>query len=159
MSRRNQRLTAIPKQHRHLCGEEQTHLAHFLNDLCDNCDAFMTANNCNNCNKQKFAACQGRLPSFLYEFMDLVDRHLDNQRKLIDITPDTADACDHFKRHSRLMHEVEDQIKELAAMNRQGNTLGSIRQLYQLLIDLFGEQATTIGDTCLADGSRLDAAV
>jgi len=130
---------------RHLIDEEHARLEQFLEDLRDTCENFGKQGNCFGCNRTQVATCQGRLNSFFYDFLDLVDAHFETEEKIMLGSLKASNEDDFFKKHqaehARLMAEVKDLMRESSIFSQQGNPSEAIYRLENKLVELFGEHA------------------
>lgn len=130
---------------RHLIENDHARLERFLSDLRDTCSHFMSAEGCNKCGFEKVATCKGRLPSYFYDFYDLVSEHCENEEFIMSKLPH-SELLEEFLRlhkedHARLMRELKILIQESTMLVNQGNVAVSIRQFYQLINDSFSAHA------------------
>jgi hemerythrin len=125
--------------------EEHARLEQFLEDLRDTCENFGVRGNCYGCNRTQVATCQGRLSSFFYDFLDLVDAHFDTEEKIMlgSLKASSEDTyfLQHQAEHVRLINEVRNLMRESAVFSQQGNPSEAIRRLESKLDELFGVHA------------------
>lgn len=150
----NSNFIALSAVDRQLIEEEHARLERFLCDLCDTCSEFMSKVDCHRCDKEKVASCQGRLPSFFYDFHDLVAEHCEHEEKIMYGISQTEELNDylrlHQEDHARIMQDVKQLIQESTVLIQQGNVAVAIRQFYQLIKDRFGEHARSFDNILLS---------
>jgi hypothetical protein len=137
--------SALSPADRQQIEREHQRLAMFLHDLHDTCCKFQTLDDCQGCGREKIACCQGRLASFRFDFFDLVAEHIENEEQIMRNSLGEA-GCDEFLRshqdeHIRLMREMNDWMREMAALNKEGHTAAAIRKLHRQISARFGEHA------------------
>jgi hemerythrin len=149
-----QDLNALSDADRHLIEAEHLRLEQFLTDLYDTCSEMAPDCGCNNCDSGQIAACQGRLPSFFYDFYELVSDHFDNEEMIMrdSLWSDSGYELlrQHNQEHARLMREVKNLIEESTRLNRQGNVAAAIRHFYNKVTEMFGEHARTFDSRLLS---------
>lgn len=145
MSLLAQNLNELSTDDRQLIEAEHARLEQFLQDLYDTCTEMVSSQDCDHCDRGKFAACQGRLPSFFYDFYDLVADHFENEEKIMSDTLHSDIGYEflrqHNREHAKLMREVKDLIDESSVLNRQGEVAEAIRHFYAKVTEMFGEHA------------------
>jgi Asp-tRNA(Asn)/Glu-tRNA(Gln) amidotransferase A subunit family amidase len=127
-----------------LIEREHARLEHFLQRLSDTCSELETDHSCLACDGEKQACCQGRLTSFLYDFMDLVAEHFENEEMILceKLGLRTEEYFQqHHAAHMKLMRELTDMIRDATELNRQGLTAEAIRQLNRWIQENFTEHA------------------
>jgi hemerythrin len=127
-----------------LIEQEHARLEHFLQRLSDTCSELESDHSCQACDREKQACCQGRLTSFLYDFLDLVAEHFENEEMILCEKlglPTDEYFQQHHAAHMRLMRELTDMIRDASVLNRQGLTVEAIRQLYRWIQENFTEHA------------------
>jgi hypothetical protein len=148
--------SALSAADRQLIEDEHRRLESFLNDLRDTCCEYETTQSCQGCGMEKTACCQGRLVSFFYDFLDLVEQHFENEenilRGLIPSVEDEFDFVLHQQDHARLMLELRGVMQEALALNKLGKTAEAIRLLYRQATATFGEHASSFDSTFLRAG-------
>ena len=122
---------------------EHVRLARFMSDLRATCSEFSSSADCQDCAKEKVASCQGQLPSFFYDYLDLLEEHFDNEERILLGVIKTQDERVHLRlhhdEHMRLLRQVKQLIQEASTMSRQGNVAAAIFQFYQQITDIFSE--------------------
>jgi hemerythrin len=132
----------LSRDERLMIDEEHARLEQFLEDLHDTCENFLLQGNCFGCTRTQVATCQGRLSSFFFDFIDLVDAHFDTEEKIMlgSLKASSEDA--YFKKHQaehvRLVNEVRNLMRESSKFSQQGNPSEAIRRLESKLDELFG---------------------
>jgi hemerythrin len=130
----------LPTDHRLLIDEEHTRMERYLRDLYDTCSELEADGG-----RDKLASCQGRLTSFLYDFLDIISEHFENEEKLMQACLAAEEDVDYFRRHraahEKLAREVKVLMRDVTEMNKQGSTALAIRHLYQQIAVMFGEHA------------------
>ncbi len=128
-----------------LLDEEHARLEQFMNDMSDICENFFLHGNCLACNRSQVATCQGRLTSFFYDFLDLVAEHFENEENILRSSLTGGDGDERFfqhkNEHARLMHEINDLMRESLLLSHQGNPSAAIRRLDQKITEMFGAHA------------------
>jgi hypothetical protein len=124
---------------------EHQRLAMFLHDLHDTCCKFQTLEDCQGCGREKIACCQGRLASFRFDFFDLVAEHIENEEQIMRNSLGEA-GCDEFlhrhqDEHAHLLREMNDWMREMAVLSKEGHTAAAIRKLHRQISARFGEHA------------------
>lgn len=138
-------VTPLTEADRALIEAEHHRLEQMLNDLCSTCCHFLSKLDCVHCNHETMATCQGRLPSFLFDFHDFVSEHIDNEESIMEHTLPADEFGDylkaHQKEHVQLLREVRDMIDDAYRLGRQGNVAAAIRQFHALITERFSEHA------------------
>ncbi len=141
---------------RRIIDDEHARLDRFLRDLCETCPEFTSLEDCHNCGHEKTASCQGRLPSFFYDFHDLVAEHFENEEKIMAGKLQSEEERDYLRRHqeehARLMREVRSLIKESTELSQRGNVAAAIRRFHHLIKDRFSEHADSYDKILLGAG-------
>jgi hemerythrin len=149
-----QDLNALSEDDRQLIEAEHLRLEQFLSDLHETCSELIPDCGCAHCDSGKLSACQGRLPSFFYDFCELVSDHFDNEEKIMrdSLWSDSGYELlrQHNQEHARLMGEVKKLIEECSVFNRQGNVAGAIRHFHNKVTEMFGEHARTFDSRLLS---------
>lgn len=113
----NQPMGILSAADRLLIEEEHTRLERMLNDLCDTCSNFATLTDCRHCSKEKIASCQGRLPSFFFDFQDFVAEHFENEESIMDRMIRPSDINEYLRKHQQehatLMLSVKRLVQEV----------------------------------------------
>lgn len=126
-----------------LIKQEHARLKKFLCDLRDTCGELETAEDCQLCSREKIAACQGRLPSFFHDFLDIISEHFENEENIMRNVLHEPDNSEYFRQHleehRRLMHVVKTQISVSSTLTRQGNVSEAIRQFHQRVTEIMYE--------------------
>ncbi|HQR50940.1 MAG TPA: hypothetical protein PKW44_04820 [Methylophilaceae bacterium] len=145
--------SALSAADRQLIEDEHARLELFLQDLRDTCCEYETTQSCQGCGKEKAACCQGRLTSFFYDFLDLIEQHFENEENIMRrLTPAAEDGLyfiQHQQAHAGLMLKVRAAMHEAGALNKQGKTAEAIRLLYRQVPAMFGEHACRFDDAFL----------
>jgi hemerythrin len=142
MKQQNQDSNALPLPpgHRFLIDEEHARMERFLRDLYDTCAELEAEGG-----EDKVASCQGRLNSFLYDFLDIISEHFENEERLMEACLAVQEDKDYFRRHraahEKLARQVKILMRETAEMSKQGSTALAIRHLYQQIGVMFGEHS------------------
>ena len=135
---------------RRMIDEDHERLERFIRDLHDTCAELESADDCGDCDRERVASCQGRLTSFLYDFLDIMDNHFETEEKLMEAcltTPEQREYVHgHKAAHEKLRREVKVLLRELAEMNKQGSTMMAIRQFYRQVAVMFGNHAHEFDD-------------
>ena len=138
-----------------LIEREHAHLQRFLCDLRDTCCEFESGRNCDGCEHEKTVSCQGRMASFCYDFMDLVDEHFDNEEQFMRAglasPEDDDDFLRHLQAHSRLTQEMRKSVLQALTLSKQGDTAAAVRLLYDEISRMFGEHARAYDRTFTPD--------
>jgi hemerythrin len=149
-----QDLNALSDDDRQLIEAEHLRLEQFLGELYETCSEMVPDFGCSGCDSGKFAACQGRLPSFFYDFYELVSNHFDNEEKIMRDSLWSESGYEllrqHNQEHARLMREVKELIEECSTFNKQGNVAAAIRHFHNKVTDMFGEHARTFDSRLLS---------
>lgn len=128
-----------------LLDEEHARLEQFWHDLRETCTEFESGVDCRGCSQDLLATCQGRLVSFIYDFLDLTAEHFEHEeailRRLLPSPDDDVHVHAHQMEHVRLLRVVHDLAREAARLNTQGLSAEAIRLLYRKICELFGEHA------------------
>lgn len=124
---------------------EHARLDAFLRDLRETCVWFDTTDTCLQCDRERHACCLGRLSSFQFEFVELMEEHIANEERLMMAALGAEDQ-DHYLFQHRAAHqqvsvEVRRLLQECAAMDRQGQIAAAIRLLHARIHTLFSEHA------------------
>lgn len=139
----NTNLITLSAADRQLIEKEHARLERFLCDLSDICSEHvsiadgLSAADCRKCGNEKFSSCQGLLPSFFYDFHDLLAEHFESEEKIMISLPQTEALNKYFRQHQEdhalLMQELQQLIQESTALVRQGNIAEAILQFQQLI--------------------------
>jgi hemerythrin len=140
------RLDMLSEADRLVLEKEHARLESFLCDLHAVCSHPHTSDSCHHaCGNEKMAACQGRLTSFLYDFLDLVAEHFENEEEIMRSSMTAASHLaqidSHRQEHARLMHEVGTMVQEASDLNKRGDAAAAIKRISSKIIQLFGEHA------------------
>ena len=123
--------------------EEHSRLAQMLRDLCETCGGSVA--DCRSCSKEKVVSCQGRLPSFLYDFQELVHENFDHEERVFNdellSETDRHNLQLHRAAHANLMREIGHLIQQSAELSWQGDVATAIRHFRQFITDKFDDHA------------------
>lgn len=143
MPQLERKFSALSMDDRHSIKMEHVRLARFMNDLRATCSEFASSADCNRCAKEKVASCQGQLPSFFYDYLDLVEEHFENEERILHGVIKTQDEKEqirlHHDEHVKLLQEVKQLIHEASTLSRQGEVATAIFQFYQRITEIFSE--------------------
>jgi hypothetical protein len=134
---------------------QHARLEQLLKDLCDTCSEFNRHADCSLCPREKVACCQGRLPSFLYDFLDLVADHFETEEQIMSqlLQPSEIAYREYLRRHreehANLMREVKQLIQQSGELSKQGNVGEAIRLFHQLISRRFSEHAHSFDNPLL----------
>jgi hypothetical protein len=147
MTQREYGFDTLSERDRLLIEGEHSRMGLFLKELRDTCCEYETTNTCQECGQEKAACCQGRLASFSYDFLDMVEQHFENEesilRGLMSSSEDEPYFLLHKQAHEMLMLELRGVMQESLMMNKQGRTAEAFRLLYQRTLAMFGEHASS----------------
>lgn len=155
MPQLNQGLTRLSANDQHAIEAQHARLERLLTDLRDTCSKFSSHVDCQLCSREEVACCQGRLPSFLYDFLDLVAEHFETEEQIMGQLLQPSETAyseylrHHREEHANLMREVKQLILQSRELSTQGNTGEAIRLFYQLISHRFSEHAHSFDDPLL----------
>lgn len=161
MPQLNLGLTRLSANDQHAIEAQHARLEQILHDLCDTCSEFNRHADCSLCAREKVACCQGRLPSFLYDFLDLVAEHFETEEQIMDqlLQPSETAYGEYLQRHreehTNLMREVKKLIQQSSALSKQGNVSEAIRLFHQLISQRFSEHAHSFDNPLLKPELRV----
>ncbi len=127
-----------------LIEHEHARLELILRHLLDTCSELADARSCEGCEREKRAACQGRLPSFLHDLMDFVAEHFEHEETIMREKLGHASDDDlrrHRAAHAALLRDMSDMVAACTAQNNQGNTVQALRDLHDWVRTRFAEHA------------------
>jgi hemerythrin len=126
---------------RYLIDEEHARMERFLRDLRETCAELDALEDCNGCDNGKAASCQGRLNSFMYDFLDIISEHFENEEKIMQICLSDPEHNEYIRRHltahEKLMREIKILMREADELNKHGITVLAIRQIYNQIEEMF----------------------
>jgi hemerythrin len=130
----------LPPDDLNLVDEEHARMEKFLRDLYDTYSELEAEGG-----DARVASCHGRLTSFLYDFLDIISEHFENEERLMQACLVAPEDVDYFRRHraahEKLARDVKVLLQETAELNRHGSTALAIRHLYQQIAVMFGEHS------------------
>lgn len=145
MSRLDQSSHSLDPADRALIDAEHARLERFMLDLRDTCENFGANGDCYQCSKGQVATCQGRVTSFLYDFMDLIAEHVENEEAIMRHTLADADNDTHFQahqaEHARILRDVRELMRVSSVHATRGNPSASIHLLFMKISEMFGDHA------------------
>src|SRR3972149_7675247 len=126
-----------------LIEEEHARLERLLHDLRDTCCNLDNLLSCQSCSSGKLASCRGRLPSFLYDVIDLSGNHYYHEESIMLSRPHVTEEYEYFRTHHQahvdIMQKLNALVGECSSLDNQGSTAEGYRQFYKKLSDLFEE--------------------
>lgn len=154
-------LTRLAANDQRAIQAQHARLEQLLNDLSDTCSEFYRHADCSLCPREKVACCQGRLPSFLYDFLDLVADHFETEEQIMSQLLQPSETAfseylrHHREEHANLMREVKQLIQQSSALSKQGNVGEAIQLFHQLISRRFREHAHSFDDPLLKPELRV----
>lgn len=144
MAQENPNFIMLSPADRQLIEEDHARLRKFLCDLCDTCGEPASAGDCQHCGHEKFASCKGLLPSFFYDFQDILAVHFETEERIMSGIPHTETTKAYFQQHqddhALLMLELHQLMQESIALIQHGNAGEAIRKFQQLIRNRLHEQ-------------------
>lgn len=144
--------TGLSVADRLLIEEEHARLERYWRDLRETCAEFESGADCHGCSKELLATCQGRLVSFIYDFLDLTVEHFEHEEAILQhlsVQDDDTHFLSHRAEHARLLRIVHTLAQDAAKLNMQGLSAEAIRLLYRRIGELFGAHAHAYDDVFL----------
>jgi len=133
-----------------LIEEEHARLERLLHDLRDTCCNLDNLLSCQSCSSGKLASCRGRLPSFLFDVIDLSSRHYSHEESIMLSRPNVTENYEYFHMHQQahadIMQKLNTLVDECSSLDKQENTDESYRQLFKKLSDLFDDHDRTFDE-------------
>lgn len=137
MPQSNPNFITLSAADRQVIENEHARLAQFLCDLCDICGEPVPSADCHKCGNEKFASCQGLLPSFFYDFHDLLNEHFENEETIMSSLPQSEPLDEYLRQHQEdhalVIQELQHLIRESTVLSQQGNVVVAIQQFRQLI--------------------------
>jgi hemerythrin len=129
---------------------EHNQLARFLHDLRDTCSNLDGEIDCNSCQSESLGSCRGRLPSFIYDLMDICEKHFDHEESLLSTKFHQAESDEYFLAHKQahedILRVLKSKLIECKELNQYGQTAQGYRLLYHTVSNLFSEHARLFDD-------------
>jgi hemerythrin len=130
----------LPPDDLNLIDQEHARMERFLRDLYDTYSE-LEADGAGD----RLASSHGRLNSFLYDFLDIISEHFENEERLMEACLAAQEDKDYFQRHraahEKLAQQVKILMRETAELSKQGSTALAIRHLYQQIAVMFGDHS------------------
>lgn len=150
MSSHVQNIKGISADDYKLIREEHERLDRFLQDLRDTCCNLDNQLDCNSCSREKFASCHGRMYSFLYDLLDITDKHFYNEESIMLSRPHISEEYEYFRLHRQahfnIMRSLKSIVDDCASLDERGITAEGYRQLYEKISTLFEEHGRLFDD-------------
>lgn len=124
--------------------DEHAPLAASLKGMRDMCGWFFDKEHeCTNCKGERMASCQGLLPSFAHDILELTIRHFENEEAIMAGIQKTSirklDIEAHKRAHLQLLRELEGMLQRMKSMNSQGLTAKAVWDFHQEALLLSSE--------------------
>lgn len=124
---------------------EHAELSSFLHELRSACacSKFNRLNNCDFCDHEKTSSCQGRLSSFMFYGLYLVDKHFDHEETIILNTLHVTKKNELFRLHQQAHDEILQKLitgtNEWSSVASSKNTPLIYSQFYKVFDNLLKE--------------------
>ena len=124
---------------------EQEHklLEEYLINLRNAC-ACSTADkldDCPSCDHEKKASCHSRLPSFLFNIIELATKHFEHEETIMLNRPQVTERDEYFSAHHRahidIMQKLQTLIDESLSLRNDDNIPEIYRNFYESISDIF----------------------
>jgi len=133
-----------------LIEEEHAALEGLLSDLHDTCCNLDSLLSCESCSSEKLASCQGRLPSFSFDLIELAGRHFYHEESIMLSRPHVTEEYEYFRAHrqahANIMRGLTVAVNACAALGKDGNTAEGYRQFCQKTSELLEEHNRAFDD-------------
>ena len=122
-------------------------LLHGLHETCCNLDKLLS---CQGCDSGELASCLGRLPSYIHDLIDHVDKHFYHEESIISGTLDVTVKNDYFKLHQQthdsMVQELNSMLGECHLLKDMEKTDESYHHLYKKFSDQYEEHSRAFDD-------------
>jgi hemerythrin len=126
-----------------LIEDEHLQLHNSLKNLRNTCRNLDNQGSCKNCSREQIAACQGRLASFFYNFINIATNHFEHEETIMLrvslLAQDKEDFRSHQRAHTNILNELKSKVSQCALLDARGDTSEAYRQLYNRMSELFEE--------------------
>lgn len=143
-------IKSLPPDDYVLIEAEHERLERFLSDIKDTCCHLDNQLSCNSCSSLKFASCSGRLPSFLYDLIDITDKHFCHEESIMLSRPHLTEEYEYFRVHRQAHVNIMLALKKITvecASLLQGRVIADgYRQLHQRVSNLFEDHERLFDD-------------
>lgn len=123
--------------------EDHLRIKTYLEALSGVCVNLNNHLKCDSCAKTRHASCDGLLPSFLYDAIDIIGSHFQREESLMGAYPSDAimpaDLLNHHKAHANILKTLENVASDCMKMSEEGKTDDAYRKLCNDLTVLFKE--------------------
>lgn len=133
-----------------LIDEEHARLEKLLHDLHETCGNLDTLLGCQDCDSEKVATCQGRLPSYIHDLIDLIDIHFYHEESIMLSRPQAKagkSGYEYFRLHQQAHNNIMQELKSIAGKcstsYKPEKTAEDYRHFYKRLLDMFEEHDRT----------------
>lgn len=117
-------------------------LQQYLRDVEDTCTQLNSLQGCRHCSTNRQAVCQGRISSFLFDLIDITNRHFLHEELLMAEAADKIDDTTrqaHHLAHANITHAINELYAQSAKSAEQGRYHETYQRLYMTLTELFSE--------------------
>ena len=120
-----------------------------LRDACACCN-LDNLSDCQTCDHEKQTSCQGRLPSYLFDVIELAAKHFDLEETIMLSRPHVTENDEYFSMHQQahadIMEKLNLQVDKYLPLGNQSNASELYIQFYKKLSDLFAEHNRSFKD-------------
>jgi hemerythrin len=143
-------MEAFALKDRHQMEMEHKQLDRFLEDLRDTCRNLDSDGVCSSCPNELLACCRGRLPSFVYDLLEICEKHFEHEESLLSTKSHLAESYEYVLTHQQAHAEILQALKsmqiECQKLNQHGLTAQGYRLLFHTVSSLFDEHARLFDD-------------
>ena len=135
-----------------LIEKEHALLENFLHDLryacaCSNLDK---TPDCKRCDFEMQSSCQGRLPSFLYNLIELAANQFEHEEAIMLSRPHVSENDEYFRAHQQahvaIMHQLNALVDECLSLGNDHNPAEVYIRLCNQLSSIFAAHDQAFDD-------------
>lgn len=119
--------------------------------VCSNLDKLP---DCKVCDKEKQSSCLGRLPSFLFNIIELAARHFKDEETIMLSRPNVTRQYEYFRIHRQahddIMLKLQGLVDECLTLRNDGNVAEIYVKFYDKFSDLFEKHDRFFDDPFIA---------